>query len=1119
MQRVVFSLLAGLVAGLGLAGPLAAQDEPTRLLRDPDISASHLVFVYAGDLWLAARDGSDPRRLTSHPAEENSPIFSPDGRRIAFAAEYEGNTDVHVISVEGGQPERLTWHPTGDLPVDWAPDGSAVAFVSDRETDHGRSGQLYHASLDGGLPARQMEARFFRGAYDANAERLAYIDHGSGYNGLFGGTAGWKGYRGGTTPSIRVLDLAGQTFVDVPGERVTDFNIFWLENQVYFLSDRDDKDFNLFRFDPDSGVIDKLTGESEFDVMAAAGHGDTVVYETGGRLKRLDLDSGEVETLEIALNPDLPQLRPGWKSVAGNVQGIDISPNGKRAIITARGEVFTVPADKGSTRNLSDSPGLREYPALWSPDGEQVAWIAESLEGQTLKIADQKGMEPPRSFELGPDFYELEAWHADSGRIVFSDNHLGLHFIALEDGEVTTQVTTIATNTRRAGFDVSFSPDGRWLAYNLEQPNFHADLAVYDFESGESTVITEGMADVASPAFDPEGNYLYFAASTNSGPLQVGLNMTSQEHPYRAGLYAAVLAADGESPLAPETGDEVVDEESEEESDEGNGEGDENNNGNEADGNDEEKKDDGKDETTEVVIDFDGVQQRIIGLPVAAGNYSSVQVAASGNLFYIESPQPGERNRPPGDSPASDNELKRFDFDEREARTVRRGVQAFRIAAAGKHMLLQTSGNGLAIAEIGKKIDPERLDTSNMRMYVDPRVEWAQIFDEAWRMQQQYFYADNLHGLDWEAVYDKYRPMVAHAGRREDLNAILVEMIAELQAGHNRVGGGDVHRDNGVGVGLLGANFEVANGRYRLARVYSGESWNPFLRGPLTEPGNEAAAGEYILAINGEALTAKDNIFRMLHDTRDKQTTLTVGPSADGEDARDIVVTPTDSEGALRLWNWIERNRRQVAEATDGRVGYIYLPNTAGAGYTFFNRMFFNQIDKEALIIDERSNGGGQAANYIVEVLNRRHLSSWKDRDGMPYNTPAGALHGPKTMLIDQDAGSGGDYLPYTFRHLEIGKLIGTRTWGGLIGISANPPLVDGGYMSVPFFRFVDADGNWSVENEGVAPDIEVELDPVATNNGRDTQLERAIEHIRAELATYESPVPPVPPLPTELGR
>ena len=1109
--------LLSLLAAMFVSGPLHAQDAPTRLLSQPDLSDDHLVFVYAGDLWLADRDGANPRRLTSDAAEENTPIFSRDGSMIAFRAEYGGNTDVYVISVEGGQPKRLTWHPAGDTPVDWAPDGSAVAFASDRETDHGRSDQLYHASLGGGLPARQMAARFYRGAYNADASQLAYIDHGSGYGGLFGGGAGWKGYRGGTTPSIRILDLAEQTFVDVPGERVNDFNIFWLDGSIYFLSDRENKDFNLFRFDPESQRIDKITDESEWDILSAAGHDGHVVYEAGGELKQLDLASGETVTLSIALNPDLPQLRPGWDSVAGNIQGIDISPSGKRAIITARGDVFTVPTDKGSTRNLSDTAGVREYPALWSPDGQQVAWIVESLSGQRLVVADQTGMGEQQSFELGPDYYSLQAWHADARRIVFTDNHRKLYAISLDGGEVTT----IAENVRRAGFDVAFSPDGRWLAYNLEQTNYHADLVVHDFDSGESTLITNGMADVASPAFDPKGEYLYFAASTNSGPLQVGLNMTSQEHPYRAGLYAVVLAADGDSPLAPETGDEPA----EDESDDANGEdesdqnGNDDNNGDEGDdGGNGNGNGNGDKETPAVEIDFDGIERRIIGLPVAEGNYSSLQVAGSGNLFFIESPQSGATNEPPGESTLDERELKRFDFEEREASTVLRGVINFVISANGKKVLLQQSG-GLAVADIGKDIKPESIDTSGLRMWIDPREEWAQIFDEAWRMQQQYFYAENLHGIDWQAVYDQYRPLVEHVGRREDLNALMVQMIAELQVGHNRVGGGDVHRENGVTAGLLGANFEIDDGRYRLSRVYSGESWNPFLRGPLSEPGNEAESGEYILAINGENLTAEENIFRMLEGTEDKQVTLTVGPNSDGEEARDIVVTPTGSEGALRLWNWIETNRQKVADATDGRVGYIYLPNTAGAGYTFFNRYFFAQLDKEALIIDERSNGGGQAANYIVEVLGRRHLSSWVDRDALPYNTPAGAMHGPKVMLIDQDAGSGGDYLPYSFRLLGLGQLIGTRTWGGLIGIAANPPLVDGGFMSVPFFRFVDADGNWTIENEGVAPDIEVELDPIATNNGRDTQLERAIEQVLTELETYESPVPPIPPLPTELGR
>jgi tricorn protease len=486
-------------ATLLLAGTVTAAD--TRLLRQPALSPEHLAFVYAGDLWLSARDGSAPRRLTTAAADEHTPIFSPDGQRIAFAANYNGNTDVYVIDVAGGQPQRLTWHPGDDLPVDWAHDGSAVALVSTRETDHGRSGQLFHVGFDGSPPVRQMDARFFRGAWDATGQRLAYIDHGAGYNGLFGGSAGWKGYRGGTSPSIRILEVADQRVTDIPGERVTDFNPFWLDGQVYFLSDREDEVFNLYRYDPASSRIDKLTDETDWDIRAASGRGRNIVYEAGGAIKALDLDGGSVQTLAIELNPDLPQLRPGWKSVAGTIQGIDISPNGKRAIVTARGEVFTVPADKGSTRNLSESSGVREYAGLWSPKGDQVAWIEEALSGQTLVVADQTGQGETRRFELGPDFYALQAWHADSGRIVFSDNHLKLFVIELERG----RIDRLATQARRAGFEVAFSPDGRWLAYTLEQPNFHADLMLHDFESGRATQVSDGMADVASPAFDPEG--------------------------------------------------------------------------------------------------------------------------------------------------------------------------------------------------------------------------------------------------------------------------------------------------------------------------------------------------------------------------------------------------------------------------------------------------------------------------------------------------------------------------------------------------------------------------------------------------------------------------------------
>ncbi|MEJ2399826.1 MAG: PDZ domain-containing protein [Xanthomonadales bacterium] len=1072
----------------------AVADE-TLLLRQPALSQDHLAFVYAGDIWIADRSGGDARRLTSHPAEENGPVFSPDGRYIAFAAEYEDNTDVYVIPVAGGQPRRLTWHPGTDRPQGWSADGREVAFVSARETDHGRSGQWYHVSVDGGLPVRQMEARIVQGRYGPAGE-LAYIPFVSGYNGLFGGGSGWKGYRGGTTPAVHILSADRESVRVIPGAGATNFNPFWLGGQVYFLSDRDDKVFNLFRFDPAAGEMTRLTNETDWDVRAAGGLGDTVVYEAGGQIKRLDLASGQVETLEIRIAPDLPQLRPQWKDASGTIQAVDISRSGKRALLTARGEVFTVPVDDGSTRNLSETGGVREYTALWSPDGLHVAWIAETDDGQEVVLADQFGAGSVKRFPLGPHFYFLLAWApGDTQRLVYQDNHLGLHVLDLASGKSER----IALGTRREQYDVAVSPDGRWLAYTLERPNYHRDLVLHEFASGRDTTVSDGLADVAAPAFSTDGKVLYFAASTNSGPLQVGLNMTSQERPYRAGLYAAVLTADGASPLAPKTGDEEAEKD---------------------DNGDDDKAKDKKDEKPVTRIDLGGLDGRIVGLPVAEANYAQVQAGKNGHLFYLERVQPGVANLPPGKNEAEGNRLLRFDFEKREQSTVLEGVRDFRISSDGGHIIVRKADGSLAVAEIADELEPEPVKLGGLRVMVDPRVEWVQIFDEAWRMEKEYFYADNLHGLDWDGVYRKYRPLVDHVGRREDLNAVIVEMIAELHAGHNRAGGGDVHKEQAVKTGLLGANLETANGRYRIARVYTGEDWNPFLAAPLATPGNAARAGEYILAVNGAELTAQDNIFALLQGTVGQQVTLRVGPDASGRDARDIVVEPIDNERELRLWSWIERNRQRVEEATDGRVGYIYLPNTAGAGYTFFNRMFFAQVDKEALIIDERSNSGGQAANYIIEVLSRMHLSGWKDRDGMIYNTPAGAVHGPKLMMIDQDAGSGGDYLPFTFRLAGIGKLLGTRTWGGLIGIYANPDLMDGGRLTVPFFRFFDPQGNWSVENEGVAPDIEVPLDPVAYNRGVDSQLEAAIEEILSQLEGYESDVlQQAPPLPTELGK
>ncbi len=1085
--------LTGTLGAMLLAIAGAQGQQPTLMLGDPAVSADHIAFTYAGDIWLADRDGANARRLTSHPAEEYGPRFSPDGESLAFSAAYEDNVDVYTIPVLGGQPSRLTWHPGDDLVMDWSPDGDAVAFMSRRETNHGRSGQLFHVATTGGLPVKQMEARFFQGRYDTEAERIAYIAHGPAYNGLFGGSSGWRGYRGGTTPSVIIFDKDADTATTIPGERINDIYPMWRGDTVLFLSDRgEDKTLNLHSFDPETETISQLTSETEWDIRAADIHDNTVIYEAGARLKEFNLDTGETRELAISIAPDLPQLRPQWKNARGTIQSLGISPNGKRAVITARGDVFTAPIEDGSTRNLNATDDERSYSALWSPDGQSIAYIVDDGQTQSLVIESQDNLSDPSSISLGGGFHFLGHWAAEDGPILFTDQDSRLRAIDPQDGAITD----IAQSPYRSGFGMDVSSDGRWLAFTQAGANFNADLYIYDLQNGgESRRVTNGMADVTSPAFSPDGQYLYFAASTNAGPQHVGLDMSSQERPYRAGIYALVLAADGSSPLLPGVGDEEPMD-------------------------DAEPAEEQESEGSEVRIDFDGLADRIVALPAPIANYDALDVAGDGAVFFLESGQPGAEVPAPGQNPSADNTLFRFDFEKKEASSVMTGVTQFVIAQDGQSMIIQKTGDQIVTAKAGASLEAEPLDLSGLRMRIDPRNEWRFVFDEAWRMEREYFYDPNLHGIDWDAVYEKYRPLVDHVGRREDLNKLLVMMIAELQVGHNRAGGGDTHDENGTNTGLLGADLQLTDGRHQITRIYDGESWNPFLVGPLAQPGLDVDEGDFILAINGAPLEETDNIFAALQGLNGEQVTLTIADTANGRNSREIIVEPVGNEGQMRLWHWLEANRAAVDEASDGRVGYVYLPNTAGAGYTLFNRMFFAQTDKDAMIIDERSNGGGQAANYITDVLSRTYLASWKDRGFDLFRTPGGAMYGPKVMLIDQDAGSGGDFLPYSFRTMDIGTLMGTRTWGGLIGIFANPLLIDGGFVSVPNFRFIDVDGAWSVENEGVAPDIVVPLDPILTNASRDSQLEAAIAETLRQLEEFEPFAPSqAPAFPSPLGQ
>ena len=680
----------------------------------------------------------------------------------------------------------------------------------------------------------------------------------------------------------------------------------------------------------------------------------------------------------------------------------------------------------------------------------------------------------------------------DGQHIIYGDSAAGLWLLNLDSGKSELVTKSFAVNAD----NVAGSADGEWLAYTKINANYFSDLYLYNIKLAKHFKITDGMSDNAEPVFSSDGQYLYFASSINHGPSAFSLDLSSQEKPRRYGLYALVLQQDGKSPLMPKLADEMS-------------------NNDDADKEDKEEKD-----TRIPSINLDNIQQRIVALPVPQRNYWDLTTADDNNLYFVEGVQVGASVEVDG-QPLDTSDLKRYNFNDRKVENVATGINAVTVSADGKQLLLVGEGNVLSTAVVAETIKAEILNTDDVKALIDPVKEWGQIFDEAWRNERDYFYDANMHGLDWQAVYDKYKPLLKYVGRREDLSTLMREMISEMQVGHNYIVGGDVHQEQIIEVGLLGADIRLNNGLYQIDKIYTGELWNPHLKAPLAVPGIDVNEGDYILAVDGELVSDKMNVFSLFVGKVNKQVRLTVSKDGSAKHGHTVVVEPIGSEKGLRHWNWVENNRKYVAKISNGSIGYIYLPNTTTAGYSAFNRMFFAQVDKQGIILDERSNAGGQAANYITDVLSREYLSGWKYRsDEMMFSTPAGALHGPKVMLIDQDAGSGGDFLPYAFKRLKLGTLIGKTTWGGLIGIYANRKFVDGGYVTVPNFRFFTPDLQWRVENEGVTPDIEVELDPVGVNQGKDPQLDRAIIEVQNQLKDYQPVVhQDAPAYPIELGK
>jgi len=1112
-MRFCFRMLPNAVVTLTLisiglaAGPAFGVDvHDTRLIADPAIGIDRIAFSYAGDLWTAGLDGGDVRRLTSDVGEETHACFSPDGRLIAFSGQYDGNTDIYVVPAEGGVPRRLTWHPSDDYAQGFTPDGLAVVFVSQRASMLAGQAHLYTVAVQGGMPERVVAPDAWISAFSPDGTKIAYVPLPEPFH-------EWKNYRGGRVARILIFDTSSHSAVQIPQPetRCNDTNPMWVDGRIFFRSDRAGE-FNIFSWDPDAGVIEQITGHEDFPVLSAGAGGGGILYEQAGYLHRLDPQTRQSRRLTVGVAADLVETRPRYVEGSEHIRHAHLSPSGARAVFECRGEVITVPAEKGDPRNLTGTPGVHERWPAWSPDGKSIAYFSHAAGDYELHVVAQDGSGDVRRFRLdGAGFYDNPVWSPDSRRLAFSDNSWSLYWLDLQSGRVT-RISTERLYGPVKTLAFSWAPDSRWIAYTRNTATYFQTLQLYSLEQDRSYELTEGLSDVGDPVFDASGKYLFVSASTDAGPLRHWFALSNTDVAITRSLYLIVLARDVPSPLAKESDEEKgrEDEDTAQDSQKKPRQV-----PNDSSGKKESSKKESNKKETNVTIDIEGLSERVVALPLEAGGYFNLQTGEEGKLYYLKNDR---QSGLWGHGGATS--LCCFDLGEREEKVLLDDVSGFVVSADGKKLLLASQGSWL-IADAGGEIDrgKGRLAIDRMRIHADPRAEWEQMFDEAWRINRDYFYDPNMHGADWPAMRDKYRVFLPHLATRADLNRVVMWMGSELAVGHHHVGGGDRRaQPDRVPGGLLGADFEVHDGRYRFARIYGGLNWNPELRSPLTEPGVAVQAGEYLLAVEGVDLRPPENLYRRFENTAGRILRMTVGPRADGRESRTVAVVPTEDESGLRNRAWVEGNLQRVAEATGGRVAYVYVPNTSGLGHAYFKRYFYPQADREAIIIDERHNGGGLVADSYIDILRRPYLCHWAMRYGEDLKTPLASIQGPKVMVIDEVAGSGGDMLPWMFRQLGLGTLVGKRTWGGLVGIMGFPGLLDGGFVTAPNLAIWTTDG-WIIENEGVAPDIEVEQTPAEVIAGRDPQLEKAIEVVMEQLRASPPQEPTRPPYPVRVRR
>jgi len=1066
-----------------LAAPLfvfAADTQPL-LLQQPTLSQNFIVFAYAGDLWRVPRQGGEAARLTSGTGTESNPIFSPDGSQIAFRGEYEGNGDIYVVPAAGGQPKRLTYHPENDVPVAWSPDGKQIVFRTIRDS-YSRFTRLYIVSTDGGFPDPVELPMAYDGSYSPDGLQMAYMPISPAF-------AMWKNYRGGQATKIWLARLSDGHVSEIPRENANDFNPMWVGSKVYFLSDRGGA-VSLWSYDTAAQKVTEAIHNAGLDLKSASAGPGAIVYEQFGQLHLYDLKSGKAAKVAITVSGDLPALRPRYENVSRAINHASLSPTGARALFEARGDLFTVPVEKGDVRNLTETSGVFERFPAWSPDGKSIAYFSDESGEYQLHIRPQNGAAEVRTISPGkPAFYYDPVWSPDSKKIVYRDSLLQLWIINAAGG-TPVLIDRDTYDVPARNLKPHWSPDSKWISYTRLMKNHLRAVHLYSIQSGRTTQVSDGMSSAEDAQFDPNGKYLYFTASTDTALTTAWLDMSSEGHSVTRSVYITVLNQNDPSPLAPESDEEKNAEEAKEISASA-------------------KTPPASAPKTPVTvqIDLENIGQRILALPIPARDYWTLTVGKTGVLFLqevIRSPE-----GPPTFA------VQKFDLKTRKTEKVVEGISSLAVSANGEKMLYKLGPVWtVAGTSVPNKPGEGVLKLENMQARIDPRAEWKQMYNDAWRIERDFFYDPSLHGMPYESTKKRFEPYLSGIGSRADLTYLFQEMLGGMSVGHLRTGGGSLPPVPTPRTGLLGADYKLEHGVYRITRVYSGENWNPNLKAPLTQPGVNAKAGEYLLAVNGRDLRAPANLYAYFDQTAGRPVTLKIGPNADGSQAREVTVIPVPSELGLRNLAWIEANRRKVDRLSHSRLAYVYMPNTGEGGFTYFNRYYFAQLGKEGAIIDDRFNGGGQIADYVIEQLERKQTNFFMTRAGEPFTTPQNAIFGPKAMIVNEYSSSGGDAMPWLFRDRKIGPVVGKRTWGGLVGIFGAPPLMDGGFLTAPNLAFYNLKGEWDVENHGVTPDYDVEFDPAEVRKGHDPQLEKAVSLLMQDLEKHPMPKYPTPAFP-----